>query len=102
MWTIANARLVRAGPNCSPKTRFSPGATGVWSSALALIAIAFQRRTESATCGGMLFQARQPYPAPSMPPQVADSVRRWNAIAMSANALDHTPVAPGEDRKSVV
>src|SRR5438445_9785022 len=33
-----------------------------------------------------------------MPPQVADSVRRWNAIAMSANALDHTPVAPGENR----
>src|SRR2546422_4210545 len=47
---------------------------------------------------GPLFQARQPYPAPSMPPQVADSVRRWNAIAMSANALDHTPVAPGENR----
>src|SRR5437870_3243061 len=58
MWTIANARLVRAGPNCSPKTRFSPGATGVWSSALALIAIAFQRRTESATCGGMLGAAQ--------------------------------------------
>src|SRR5947209_11377054 len=54
MWTIANARLVRAGPNCSPKTRFSPGATGVWSSALALIAIAFQRRTESARGGGLL------------------------------------------------
>src|SRR5439155_22829238 len=47
---------------------------------------------------GPLFQARQPYGAPSMPPQVADSVRRWNAIALSANALDHTPVAPGENR----
>src|SRR5256885_7937717 len=47
---------------------------------------------------GPLFQARQPYPAPSMPPQVADSVRRWNAITSSANALDHTPVAPGENR----
>src|SRR5437899_11538571 len=47
---------------------------------------------------GPLFQARQPYPAPRMPPQVADSVRRWNAIAMSVNALDHTPVAPGENR----
>src|SRR5207237_428508 len=54
MWTIANARLVRPGPNCSPKTRFSPGATGVWSSALALFVIAFQRRTESATFAGML------------------------------------------------
>ena len=47
---------------------------------------------------GPLFTARQPCAAPSMPPQVADSVRRWNAIAMSANALDHTPVAPGENR----
>ena len=47
---------------------------------------------------GPLFTARQPCAAPSMPPQVADSVRRWNAIAMNANALDHTPVAPGENR----
>src|SRR5437867_3513966 len=54
MWMIANARLVRPGPNCSPKTRFSPDATGVWSSALALFVIAFQRRTESATFGGVL------------------------------------------------
>jgi hypothetical protein len=27
-----------------------------------------------------------------------DSVRHWNEIALIANALDHTPVAPGEDR----
>src|SRR3989475_7395460 len=47
---------------------------------------------------GPLFTARQPCAAPSMPPQLADSVRRWNAIAMNANALDHTPVAPGENR----
>src|SRR2546422_4852383 len=52
----------------------------------------------STAAWGPLLQARQPYPAPSMPPQVTDSVRRWNAIAMSANALDHTPVAPGENR----
>ena len=30
--TIAIARLERPGPSCSPKTRFSPGASGVWSS----------------------------------------------------------------------
>ena len=47
---------------------------------------------------GRLFTARQPYAAPSMPAKVADSVRRWNAITNSANALDHTPVAPGENR----
>jgi len=46
MWTMAIARLARPGPNCSPKTRFSPGATGVWSSPLASIAISFQRRTQ--------------------------------------------------------
>jgi hypothetical protein len=27
-----------------------------------------------------------------------DSVRRWNEIAIDASGLDHTPVAPGEDR----
>lgn len=27
-----------------------------------------------------------------------DAVRHWNEIALIANALDHTPVAPGEDR----
>jgi hypothetical protein len=42
MCTIAIARLDLPGPNCSPKTRFSPAATGVWSIPLALIAISFQ------------------------------------------------------------
>jgi len=27
-----------------------------------------------------------------------DSVRHWNEIAINADALDHTPVAPGENR----
>src|SRR5437763_8153711 len=27
-----------------------------------------------------------------------DSVRRWNEIAIDASGLDHTPVAPGENR----
>src|SRR2546423_167510 len=27
-----------------------------------------------------------------------DSVRRWNEIAINASGLDHTPVAPGENR----
>src|SRR5882762_2471549 len=47
---------------------------------------------------GPLFKPQQPCAAPSIPPGLADSVRRWNAIAISANALDHTPVAPGESR----
>src|SRR5438046_5613304 len=47
---------------------------------------------------GRLFTARQPCAAPSMPPKVADSVRRWNAITNSANARDRAPVASGENR----
>ena len=38
----AIARLARVGPSCSPKTRVSPDATGVWSSPLASIATWFQ------------------------------------------------------------
>src|SRR5439155_23412050 len=45
--TIAIARLARPGPNCSPKTRFSPGATGVWSKPVASMATWLQRWTAS-------------------------------------------------------
>src|SRR5438094_5436184 len=42
-------------------------------------------------------------PAPSVPPLVGpaqglDSLHRWNVIAINASRLDHTPVAPGENR----
>jgi len=36
-------------------------------------------------------------PRPERPPR-EDAVRHWNAIAVDASGLDHTPVAPGEDR----
>jgi hypothetical protein len=47
---------------------------------------------------GPLFQ-----PAPNVPPLVGprqglDSLHRWNVIAINASGLDHTPVAPGENR----
>src|SRR3712207_2786133 len=47
--------------------------------------------------------APQHSPAPSRrpPPQGEDAagrLRYWNEIALSANALDHTPVAAGERR----
>src|SRR5919201_5963074 len=32
------------------------------------------------------------------PRRSEDAVRRWHEIALSANALDHTPLAPGENR----
>src|ERR1700719_5281324 len=43
------------------------------------------------------------HPAPNLPPLVGprqglDSLHRWNEIALNATGLDHTPVAPGENR----
>ena len=43
------------------------------------------------------------HPAPNFPPLVGpkqglDSLHRWNVIAINASGLDHTPVAPGENR----
>src|SRR5438552_11783115 len=32
------------------------------------------------------------------PKNALDSIHRWNAIAVNASGLDHTPVAPGEIR----
>src|SRR5216110_3222781 len=32
------------------------------------------------------------------PKNALDSIHRWNAIAINASGLDHTPVAPGETR----
>ena len=43
------------------------------------------------------------HPAPNVPPLVGprqglDSLHRWNTVAINATGLDHTPVAPGENR----
>jgi hypothetical protein len=42
----------------------------------------------------------RPHPQPHPPDPQLDPVRRWNRIAVDASGLDHTPVAPGEDRES--
>src|SRR5262245_29606074 len=49
---------------------------------------------------GPLYQAASPLPVSPRhgPRQGLDSVRRWNQIAIDASGLDHTPVAPGENR----
>ncbi|MEP6955945.1 MAG: hypothetical protein ABI883_03905 [Chthoniobacterales bacterium] len=47
---------------------------------------------------GQLFQRTNNPPLTLAPNPSADYVRRWNQIAINANGLDHTPVAPGEDR----
>src|SRR5438552_1706383 len=43
------------------------------------------------------------HPAPNVPPLVGprhglDSLHRWNVISINTSGLDHTPVAPGENR----
>ncbi|HXJ74257.1 MAG TPA: hypothetical protein VNM37_15520, partial [Candidatus Dormibacteraeota bacterium] len=49
---------------------------------------------------GPLYQGASPLPASPRhgPRQGLDSVRLWNQIAIDASGLDHTPVAPGENR----
>ncbi len=37
-------------------------------------------------------------PPPPVTGDTTNSVRRWNQVAMDANAIDHTPPAPGESR----
>jgi hypothetical protein len=37
-------------------------------------------------------------PPPPICGDTANSVRRWNHVALDANAIDHTPPAPGESR----
>jgi hypothetical protein len=46
---------------------------------------------------GPRFQGGQDAPRPERSRR-EDAVRRWNEILLAANALDHTPVAPGESR----
>jgi len=46
---------------------------------------------------GPRFQGGQDAPRPEHSRR-EDAVRRWNEILLAANALDHTPVGPGENR----
>src|SRR2546423_4808014 len=47
---------------------------------------------------GERFSASRPAPPPPLPPAPADSIHRWNEIAINATGLDHTPVPPGDPR----
>jgi PAP2 superfamily len=47
---------------------------------------------------GPLFQPARNVPPLVGPRQGLDSLHRWNMIAINASGLDHTPVAPGENR----
>src|SRR5205814_10565576 len=47
---------------------------------------------------GPLFHRGPNVPPPVAPIQGLDALHRWNLIAIDATGLDHTPVAPGENR----
>src|SRR5436190_15258224 len=47
---------------------------------------------------GPLFHRGSNVPPPAAPSQGFDALHRWNLIAINASGLDHTPVAPGENR----
>ena len=47
---------------------------------------------------GPLFNSSNPAPPLPNPPATADSIHRWNEIAINASGLDHTPVPPGDPR----
>src|SRR5438552_3734264 len=47
---------------------------------------------------GERFNASKPAPPLPNPPASADSIHRWNEIAINATGLDHTPVPPGDPR----
>ena len=47
---------------------------------------------------GPRFSGSQPITTDQAPKNALDSIHRWNAIAINASGLDHTPVAPGEVR----
>ena len=47
---------------------------------------------------GERFNASKSAPPLPNPPASADSIHRWNQIAINATGLDHTPVPPGDPR----
>src|SRR5213080_4038976 len=47
---------------------------------------------------GPQFHRQVPASANKNPKAASDVVHRWNQIAIDATGLDHTPVAPGENR----
>ena len=47
---------------------------------------------------GPRFNSAQSIRKNEAPKKDLDSIHRWNQIAIDASGLDHTPVAPGENR----
>src|SRR5216110_2753537 len=65
---------------------------------LSVLTVAFATNHGFNDVFGPLFHAAPGIPHPGGPRRGLDSLHRWNVIAINASGLDHTPVAPGENR----
>lgn len=74
---------------------FSISLAGLVLSVLTFASVSDNRFT---TAFGPLFQPAASVPRNAPPKKGLESLHRWNQIAVDASGLDHTPVAPGENR----
>jgi len=65
---------------------------------LSVLTVAFGTNHRFNNMLGPLFHPAPGVPHPGGPKRGLDSLHRWNVIALNASGLDHTPVAPGENR----
>src|SRR6185369_1059245 len=65
---------------------------------LSVLTVAFGTNHGFNDVFGPLFHPAPGVPHPGRPRRGLDALHRWNVIAMNASGLDHTPVAPGENR----
>jgi PAP2 superfamily len=65
---------------------------------LSVLTVAFGTNHGFNDVFGPLFHPAHGIPHPGGPRHGLDSLHRWNVIANNASGLDHTPVAPGENR----
>jgi hypothetical protein len=65
---------------------------------LSVLTFASIRDNRFTAAFGPLFHPAPNVPLSASPKQGLDSLHRWNIIAINASGLDHTPVAPSENR----
>jgi PAP2 superfamily protein len=75
--------------------KFSMLLAGFFLSVLTFASVLDERFT---AVFGPLFQPAANVPLNAGPKRGLESLHRWNVIAINASGLDHTPVAPGENR----
>ena len=94
-WLSIARRCKRLPPRNTPMKKSSLLLAGL---ILSVLTLAFGTNHGFNEVFGPLF-----HPASNISPLVGprhglDSLHRWNVIAINATGLDHTPVAPGENR----